>query len=212
MMKPSTLVMAGLMLMPLACSEEPEPPLVVDEVDVELGDPDPLDLGTSAGRGRRRMTIDQLDASIERVTGGITWDFERNAQTLGVPDYIGSTSEDTAITLLFSKFLDDAARAVCTELMAREVDAEERVFVVEGELDTVSGPTISANLSYQLLRFHGRSVAEDSPELEPWLNLFSTVSTEVRTTNEAGEDVPDVATGWSAVCVALLTHPDFYTY
>jgi len=164
---------------------------------------------------RRRMTVDQLNASIRAVTGGIGWEdgngndlFEELSGTLGKPDFIDSTMEDLTVSLLFQKFLGDAARDVCTQLSDREIDpgstADPVLFLHAGLEDTVeTNPAgIDQNLQALLLRFHGQSVPLDSERLNPWRWLFTS---SVHVTGD-----PVVA--WRAVCVGLLTHPDFYSY
>jgi len=66
-----------------------------------------------------------------------------------------------------------------------------------------AGDAIRADLSGALLRFHGRTVAADSAELEPWVELFQSAS---------ATDGASPLTGWRAVCIGLLIHPDFYSY
>lgn len=168
-------------------------------------------------RHRRRMDIDQLDATIRSVTGGIGWTelrsgrevnlFEELAQTLGKPDYLQITDEDLQPSAMFQKFLDDAARSVCFALMDEEARRAppERVFFVRAEpTDTLaSSPEATmANLQHLLLRFHGRKLAEDAPELEPWRWLVES----------AAHVTPDPVEVWRTVCVGLMTHPDFFTY
>jgi len=78
-----------------------------------------VDPNAPLDRPLRRMHVDQLQASIERVTGGIRWTdgdddlLEELAGTLGRPDYLEVTHEDLEPGLVFQKFLDDAAIAVC---------------------------------------------------------------------------------------------------
>ena len=164
-------------------------------------------------RSRRRMTIDQLDAAIRRVTGGTGWDengknqFEVLAQTLGKPNFIDQTTEDLEPSALFQKFLGDAARSVCARLVEREVASapEERVLMVDaGPADTLeSAPdAVESNLRRLLLRYHGARVPPGAPALQPWRWLFQS-ATHVSS---------DPVTGWRAVCIALLSHPDFYLY
>lgn len=167
-------------------------------------------------RVRKRMDIGQLDASIRRVTGGIGWTeirsgrevdlFTELSATLGVPNYIQTTSEDLTPSVLFEKFLGDAARSVCTELVERELEASpaERVLLVYASpTDTIdrSPLEIEDNLRYLLLRYHGRYVEPDSSQLNLWSWLFESVSL------ATGDPVK----AWRTVCVGLITHPDFYS-
>ena len=170
------------------------------------------------GRDWRRMDLDQLKASMERVSGGIPWSspngrdsidmFDDLASTLGKPDYRESTIEQLDPSLLFQKFLKDAANAVCAEIIAEDGRRKpaDRQFVTEldwhATLDT-DPDGVRQNLSRLLLRFHGRTVPASAAEIEEWSWLFRSVLT-------VTEGEPSRA--WNAICVALITHPDFYTY
>ncbi len=177
-----------------------------------LGQVEPPD-PQAEGRVRRRMDIDQLNASLRAVTGGIGWDdgdddqIEELASTLGRPDYASSTHEDLAPGLLFNKFLDDAANHVCQELLDREaVPSPDNVFLVDADLTDTSASdaaAIEANLQSALLRFHGRSLPSGDPQLEPWRFLFDT------TVEVTGGDT---FAGWRSVCIGLIIHPDFTLY
>ena len=168
-------------------------------------------------RIRRRMDIDQLDTSIRQVTGGIGWVerrgnaevnlFQELAGTLGKPDYIQQVDEDLDPSAMFQKFLDDAARSVCDRLIDSDPQRpqNERVFFTEASPATTLArepAAVRANLQYLLLRFHGRKLTADAPELKPWLWL-------VESAEHVGASAPEM---WRTVCVGLMTHPDFYTY
>lgn len=159
-------------------------------------------------RPRRRMDLDQLRASFERVSGGLNWwGWEPYARTLGKPDYAVSTHEDLTASLLFHKFLDDASRDVCDQIIAREpgLPRDQRAFLARVEpTDTLetAPAAVRANLGYLLLRFHGRRVGPGDPTLAPWETLFGNVVT----------GTGDPMSGWRAVCVALFEHPDFTSY
>ena len=110
--------------------------------------------------------------------------------------------------MLFQKFLSDAADDVCTDLLARELDApsDERLFFVhaEPEATPASEPeAVANNLSMLLLRYHGKRVLPDDARLEPWLWLMNSVL-------HVTED--NATQAWGSVCVALIVHPDFYSY
>ena len=64
---------------------------------------------------------------------------------------------------------------------------------------TIAGPPETA---FEGGRFHGRMVAPGDPELAPWLTLMS----------QARDATGDPASSWRALCVALIVHPDFYSY
>jgi hypothetical protein len=196
---------------------QPQPSLT--EVPTEFGGENPIDLGTGPARALRRMDVDQLDESIFVATGlhweiGTTNQFTRFRSTLGVPNFATSTHEDLDVSPLFLKFVDDAARSVCTRLLDQEtaMGATTHVFLVHA--DTASRlpadqAEIDQNLAMLLTRFHGRVIEPGSDELTPWRSLWSS---SLALTRDAMTGAEDGETAWRTVCVALIDHPDFYTY
>jgi hypothetical protein len=185
------------------------------EVEVESETHGPVSLDPPMTRPRRRVDIDQLNAAIQDVTGGIQWSapiteenlFGKFSATLGKPDYALMTSENLSATALFQKFLNDAARQVCHKLMNRELndpDAEKILFSQVTPEDTYAAAPdkIRANLKSLLLRFHGRYVQTDDPGIELWRWLYESAE-------HVGES-PAIA--WRTVCAGLISHPDFYLY
>jgi hypothetical protein len=174
--------------------------------------------GTSVPRerARRRLDLDQLDRSF-RVVSGFGWTrragnneinrLDELAATLGKPDFIENVDEDLSPSPMFLKFLDDAARSVCDRWMGwdAQLPLEERTFYVTVEPDVPYSEDTSgsrANVRALLLRAHGRHTDSGDPVLDRWTALLSAAETQ--------ELQP--AQGWRAVCVAALTHPDFYLY
>ena len=188
---------------------DPVPMDRLGSVDLSPDRPEP-EVGV---RNRMRMDLDQLNRAMVDATGFEWTDgengppmFERLASTLGKPNFIENTLEDLSPSLLFHKFLDDGARFVCTKLTAaeKERDATERIFLGALNLDApfANSDAVDATLAQALLRFHGRYVSADSPELEVWRWLLENTPT--------SEDDPLMA--WTNVCAGLITHPDFYAY
>lgn len=211
-----------------ACAEppaqQPTPPLTTERdlptsVSVvdghpDIAPPDVVEPPLPGARARKRMDLDQLNAQIRNVTGGIGWVENNNDQlvalaaTLGRPDFLTTTEEDLTPSPLFQKFLGDASRKVCADLFAAEAGraAEDRVFFVGVDKDETSaalGPRLDESLARLLLRFHGRTSETDATRgaLDGWRFLF--LST---------ERASSPAVAWNAVCLALFQHPDFYTY
>jgi hypothetical protein len=201
-------------------------PLPVDTVDVvpvvadggehpSLAPPPPVAPVVEApSRARRRMDLEQLDAAFVAATGGLSWtengvnQWQALAPTLGRPDFLTSTEEDLTPSLLFQKFLGDAARKTCSDLFTREAStpAPQRVFFVglaPDERSAQLGARLDANLQRLLLRFHGRDTRQPGTEgaLDGWRWLWLSV-----------EHLESPRTAWMATCVALIEHPDFYTY
>ncbi len=175
----------------------------------------PEDVGDT--RARRRLDIDQLNASIQRVTGGIKWTemrgstevdlFEDLSLTLGKPDFLDSTQEDLSPSLIFMKFLNDASRQVCDKLSAKEVADykllhNNRHLYVDIEPGSTESADIDANITSLLMNFHGTDAPVGSPEHKQWRWLF----------DSSMHVANDTQVAWRTVCVGLLTHPDFYTY
>ena len=191
---------------------------VVTEPEIGEGDPTAIEPAAApASRSRRRMDLDQLSQAIAEVTGGIRWTemkdgvevdlFEKLARTLGKPDYLEQVAEDLEPTALFEKFLSDAARSVCYELVDRDLSVlpPQRILMrYVDPADTIETDPVGvdANLRVLLMRFHGRDTDQSSATLVPWRWLFES------STHVSGDPV----VGWRTVCVGLITHPDFYSY
>ncbi|MBH22932.1 MAG: hypothetical protein CMH57_00465 [Myxococcales bacterium] len=178
--------------------------------------PDP----EAASRNLRRMTIDQLRDAIITSTGGLYWSDDRGrdilemlAPSLGVPNYIDTTAEDLEPSLVFQKFLGDASRAVCTEAIQNDLEMApgDRVLVrgVEPGLtweqaDEAQRAAIDQSLRHMNLRLTGHYIPQgDEEELGRLRWLFRSA------THATGGDA---ARGWRAVCVGLMTSPEFYLY
>ena len=161
----------------MALGQNPEGPVEVAPVD------------RLPRRDRKRMDLDQLRANIVYVSGGIEWTsgygsggtdmLNKFSATLGVPDYFLTTIEDKGPSLVFEKFLGDAAKSVCTKLIEQEATGLGDGVFLSGVTvaDTWdSNPTaIEDNIILQLERFHGLDIPSGDPELDQWVWLFQTV-------------------------------------
>ena len=160
-------------------------------------------------RPRRRMNIDQLNAAIMRVSGGIAWTEQRGnnevnlfnelSATLGKPNYTTITHEDLEPSTLFQKFLGDAARSVCGKMVAQDLTGDHESILLPAHDDAES---IDTHLIEILSRFHSRALNHDSRDLAQWRWLYDSSWFVTR----------DSVQAWNAICVALFVHPDFYTY
>lgn len=174
----------------------------------------PIDPVAPATRPRRRMDIDQLDRALRRVMGGIGWTEMRNnvevnlftdlSATLGKADFVQVTVDNLETSAIFQKFLGDAARSVCDRRLQADLalaEPEARLL-----LPPTAGALDASQLDAHLIRlrraFHGIRMTPESPEMESWRWLYQSVL------HVSGEP----ARAWNAVCVALVTHPDFYLY
>ncbi len=169
------------------------------------------------GSVTRRFSADMLEASLSILMGhNIKWQlsgrsdsaFDSLSDTLGKPDYIEITEEARLPTTLYVKLTGDMARNVCQQA----VDADYRLSsVTERALirvpnlsDIKDSVSINKNLRYLKLRLHGEFIAEQDID----------ATTDLRTIFNTVAAVPgsDAKKAWQAVCVAMLSAPEFHLY
>ncbi len=171
-----------------------------------------VDVGPTLPPGRyvRRLTADQLGASLLVATGQPWSRFESRAATLGRPDYYQTLTEGEQLSPAFLRFADEGARESCGAAIDLEITltrAADRPIL--GGLD-MAAPDMAlrrANLRRLMLRFHGFDLTDDAdPRLAPFLAILETTL--------PGSPPPAEleASRWETVCVALATHLDFLTY
>lgn len=182
--------------------------------DVELA-PNP----EATARPLRRLSVKQLREAIANATGGLAWHDETGrdmltllSPTLGVPTYIDTTNEDLEASLVFQKFLGDGVRSVCSEAIQNDMEmaVSDRVLLryadptwVWEQASAEQQGIMDRNLRYMSLRITGRAIAaEDEEGLSRLRWLMRSV------THATG----DPAKGWRAVCVGLMSSPEFYLY
>jgi len=179
------------------------------------------------GGGIRRLTVDEVGASVPIVAGkdengnAITWTVKKNGVTfdgyadqgygasLGRPDYVGVTAENPEPSPLYAKFARDMALDVCGKMMKADLARAAgdpatlwRKTKVDG---TATAATNQENLQYLILRFLGLRVATD----DPMLVALETVRAEAAA-NPKDPAGNAEAQGWHAVCVALFQDPAFH--
>jgi hypothetical protein len=214
------LALALLALAP-ACNRSPEakaPPPVegqLEPVPNPHGDswqlPDPELQEGRVGRAPRRITVDQLDASIRTAVGRPWDDLDDLATSMGRADYALVVSENTEPNLVFAKFLEDGARRVCLDQAKAELplaDPAARVLSRTlpgsvGNLTALTDAQVRELLVYLSTRFWGAPLAGE--ELTKWAGFFKQAATRAETLKKRDQ-------AFAAVCVALLTDPRFLTY
>jgi hypothetical protein len=179
------------------------------------------------GGGVRRLTVDEVAASVPVVAGKdengntITWTVKKGSGTfdgyanegygasLGRPDYVVTTAENPEPSPLYAKFARDMALDVCGKIMKADLARAAgdpatlwRKTKVDG---SATAATNQENLQYLVLRFLGLRVAAN----DPMLVTLETVRA------EAAANPKDLAgnaeaQGWHAVCVALFQDPAFH--
>lgn len=200
---------------PTAGAQGPVGGVEVNEGGVEA--PSPL---TLSARAPRRLSVAQLARSIEVLTGGVRWveDLGQGpvdmltllAPTLGVADFRNITHESLEPSLLMSKFVQDGAQRVCAAWVRQEREPATRTgSLVKSPEGTPWGSLepehVRANLSRLLVRFFAYSPQpSDDPRVEALYELFSMVA-------ESAPSEP-AADAWGAVCLALMTDPEFLMY
>ncbi|MDH3199891.1 MAG: hypothetical protein OEM15_03255 [Myxococcales bacterium] len=158
-----------------------------------------------------RLSADQFFRSLE-VTTGQTWSREdQYAPTLGKPDFDQATQESQDISVSFVKLAGDAAREVCGEAVDADlemVSTDDRIILKHVDGLDPEDDSVLTNLRYLVLRFHGIHMTDDlDSRLDPWAAIMRT-----DLPADQGERESQARDRWKAVCVGLITHPDFLTY
>ncbi len=210
-----------LVCLSVACSDEnvdsPGDPDVSTHADTEQDTKVPTPAVLPA-RQVRRMSIDQLKQSIPIVTSGLEWieDFGEGpmdmlsilAATLGAPDYLLVTQENLEPSLIIAKFMQDASHRICPKWIARDksLPVSERSLVIHEDWNSLDETLVKANIRALLFRFFARVVAsDDDASIVDLYELFDAAVSNSPIVNKA-ED------GWLALCLALMTEPDFVLY
>jgi hypothetical protein len=215
LLKYPALLLFVLLLATGACSDDDDssPPIQTPDVTEDTSEPTPL-----PGRQPRRMSIEQLQRSIPIVTGGLEWveDFgegELNmltilAPTLGAPDYLLVTEENLEPSLIIAKFIQDASHRICTKWVERDKarPASERTLVIHDDWYSVDEETVKTNIRALLFRFFAKAVdAQDDLAVQDLYELFGAAALNAPLANKADD-------GWLAVCLALMSDPEFILY
>ena len=153
-------------------------------------------------RVRKRLNVDQLGAALWAASDGLKWAQEGDddlletlALTLGKPDYMEVTTENLDSNVLFMKFLEDAAGSVCRQMVERDqLQGTDLLLNSDGD-DTT-------HLLNLISKFHSRALSRTHPDVKQWQWLYDSAL--------AISQEPSAA--WHTVCVALIRHPDFYSY
>ena len=217
----------NLLSLLVSCSDEKEstPEIIVEpstdsavEVPEEGVSPEITDSDVGEGslypdeehtyRNKKRMSIDHVKASMERVSGGIVWEINGSdkwsdySDTLGVPDFLYSVREDRTVSVMFHKFLDDAAVYTCGEWIQQEWTATDRTFFTEIDPEELDLEKLRLNMVSLRRQVHGAITPIDDPIIDSLGDLHFTVVQRTDSLEQA----------WTSVCVGLFTHPDFFMY
>ena len=130
------------------------------------------------------------------------------APTLGAPDYLRVTEENLEPTLIIAKFVQDASFRICGQWAERDrgLDVADRSLVRHADWESLDEADVKANLRALHLRFYAQAVAaDDDAAIADLFSLFTDASTTARV-GEAARD------GWTAICIAMMTDPEFILY
>lgn len=158
-------------------------------------------------RYRMRMNIDQLKSSMNSITGvewksGNTDLWSKYSSTLGVPDYIENMTEDLTASVIFQKFLNDAAVYSCQQWIDNDLSSSEKSFFVYVTSDDTEKTSVMNNIEYLRYLIHGQRSVENDPFVDSIWELYFLVH----------QRTEDNVNAWNTLCVAMFTHPEFYTY
>lgn len=187
--------------------------------------------GTAAGPasgGTQRLSVAQLRQSLPVLLGkdgagvDVTWrigaavGFDSRSATLGEADYLNRVDDDLEPSPLYLKFMFDMARDGCNRVItadaARGPSAKVLTRFVSATDTVASNPAnVDRNLRALRLQFHGVKVADaDDAGIAAYRKLFDDAVKAA-----AGAATPNaghVTEGWRAVCVGLLTAPEYHLY
>ncbi|MBK7857040.1 MAG: hypothetical protein IPJ65_00190 [Archangiaceae bacterium] len=183
---------------------------------------------SSTSSGAQRLSVSQLRSSLPVVLGSdgagapVTWKigtavgFDARSATLGEADYLTRVDDDLEPSPLYLKFMFDMARDSCNRVIVADAARAQTARVLTrwaGATDTVASnkAAVDKNLRSLRLAFHGVKVADgDEAGIAPYRKLFDDA---VKSSAGTGAiDAGDVTEGWRAVCVALLTAPEYHFY
>ncbi|MBK9261645.1 MAG: hypothetical protein IPM54_17800 [Polyangiaceae bacterium] len=179
------------------------------------------------GGGVRRLTVDELQASVPVVAGmdengnAITWTVKKGSNTyegfsnegygasLGRPDYVVTTAENPEPSPLYAKFARDMALDVCGKIMkadlARAAGEPTTLWHMTKVDGTATAATNQENTKYLVLRFLGLRLVDGDPMLASLESVRAEAAANPK--DPAGNAE---AQGWHAVCVALFQDPAFH--
>jgi hypothetical protein len=174
--------------------------------------------GGHVGRAPRRITVEQLKASILVTTGRQWSQIDILAATLGQADYALVNAEATEPNMVFTKFLEDGAREVCLATALADLGkaaAADRVLsplvsTTQADLTALTDAEVRANLGYLSTRFWGQALT--GSELDTWVKSFKALANASKVVVPPATALAPKQQVWGGICVALMTDPRFFTY
>ncbi|MAA79595.1 MAG: hypothetical protein CL916_10080 [Deltaproteobacteria bacterium] len=178
----------------------PQEETPIEVIDEEVGQSDLEDSTDVSGRFMKRMTVAQVRDSMEQITGtrwgGNTSKWNTYSDSLGVPDFQQRMEHDLSPSVIFQKFLNDAAAESCMEWM----QGSSSMFSVDPQSQDLGD--IRSNIDFLRWQIQGHPRGENPPIMNDYLALYQSVYSR---TGDAME-------GWNTICIGIFTHPDFWMY
>jgi hypothetical protein len=191
-------------------SEEPVTPVTPPEPSVpeveetEVGEGEIVPTASVHARQLKRMTVSQVRDAMEQISGGVRWgdeddsDWDVYAGTLGVADYQLRVENDRSPSVMFQKFLDDAATSTCLAWL----QATGSSFYAIDDSSSTDRDDVRSNIVALRWQIQGKERDASVPIIDDYEQLFI----------RANERTESLDYAWQTVCVAMFTHPDFFMY
>ena len=174
----------------------------VSESEIGEGSVEPVE--TVSARRLKRMSVAQARDSMVQISGGVYWGAEDESywdeysETLGVADYQLRVENDRSPSVMFQKFLDDAATATCLGW----IEAPDTTFFSIEDRESLAREDIVTNILGLRWQIQGKPKDTTSLIIDDYEALFVKSHQRTESTEAA----------WQTVCVAMFTHPDFFMY
>ncbi len=183
----------------------PTPEVTVPEVgEAEVGEGEVVPATVVHARQLKRMTVPQVRDAMEQISGGVRWgeedesDWDVYAGTLGVADYQLRVENDRSPSVMFQKFLDDAASSTCLGWL----QAPESTFHSVDDPTSTDRDAVRSNIVGLRWQIQGKAKDASLPIIDDYEQLFFL----------SYERTESLESAWQTVCVAMFTHPDFFMY
>jgi len=200
---------------------------IVDANNTPKGPVPGLDGEAIQSGGVKRLTVDELQASVPVVAGldetgkPIQWTIKKGANNydgfsdegygvaLGRPDWVINTIENPEPSPLYAKFARDMSLDVCNKLVKADLARTAGQQPTLWRMAPVDGSATPAqrteNIKYLVLRFLGIKLTAD----DSMVTSLEALRAEAQA-HPKGVGANAEAEGWRAVCIALFQDPAFH--
>jgi len=182
----------------------PPEPSVPEVEETEVGEGEVAPTPAIHARQLKRMSVPQIRDAMEQISGGVRWgdedesDWDVYSGTLGVADYQLRVENDRSPSVMFQKFLDDAATSTCLAWL----QATGSSFHTIDDPSSMERDDVRSNIVSLRWQIQGKQRDASARIIDDYEQLF------VR----SYERTESLDYSWQTVCVAMFTHPDFFMY